>query len=212
VIKSDGSNRQQLTFGPSIYVTTLSWSPDGQRILVGRSAPDRIVVVNTNGSGERDLIQPGDGESDGGAQWSPDGKTIAFLRYVAPPPFRFYGIQNLWVVEADGSNPRNISGFTIDTDGYVGGYDWASDSDRLAFTSGLGSLTVVGRDGSARNTTEREDVSLDSPSWSPDGSKIMVMMSTALLKHGVALINPDGTGLTRLSPADTYEESAVWQP
>jgi Tol biopolymer transport system component len=116
------------------------------------------------------------------------------------------------VVEADGSNPRNVSGFTFDGDGYVGGYDWASDSDRLVFTSGLGSLTVVRKDGSDRNTTHRDDVSLDSPSWSPDGSKIMVLMSTAQLLRGVALINPDGTGLTRLSPADTYEESAVWQP
>jgi Tol biopolymer transport system component len=212
VIDSDGSNRRQLTFGPPISLSSFSWSPDSRRILIGRFEPSRIVVVNADGSGERDLIQPGDQQSDGGARWSPDGRTIAFLRWVAPPPDRYYGIQNLWVVEADGSNPRNVSGFTFDGDGYVGGYDWASDSDRLVFTSGLGSLTVVRKDGSDRNTTHRDDVSLDSPSWSPDGSKIMVLMSTAQLLRGVALINPDGTGLTRLSPADTYEESAVWQP
>jgi Tol biopolymer transport system component len=213
VTNTDGTERHQLTHGLRVEWTTLSWSPDGQHILIGRSNPLRIVRVNADGSGERDLTRPGAYESDYSAGWSPDGRTIAFLRRAAPPPFEEVPLQNLWVMDADGANSRNVTGWTFDDiDYFADSYGWAPDSERLAFTHGLGMLSVLRKDGSERRTMRWEKTSIDSPSWSPDGSKIMLMISREFTLRGIALVNPDGTNLTRVAEGAEYVAQAVWQP
>jgi Tol biopolymer transport system component/DNA-binding winged helix-turn-helix (wHTH) protein len=88
--KADGSNRQQLTFGPSI-VFMPTWSPDGKWIafmagLRGESFARtwKIYVVPAEGGPATDLLPESPGQLD--PTWSPDGKKLAFAPIPGGPP------------------------------------------------------------------------------------------------------------------------------
>ncbi|MBV9182445.1 MAG: PD40 domain-containing protein, partial [Acidobacteria bacterium] len=76
--KSDGSERQQLTYS-SQYVLLPRWSPDDKEILFESPTrkPSRIYAVSSQGGSTRELM-PNDLHSQGDPNWSPDGKKIVF--------------------------------------------------------------------------------------------------------------------------------------
>src|SRR6476619_5871601 len=105
-------------------------SPDGSRVLYTVATPDlaanrtvRDVWMVTIATGEtRNLTHNG---RDGGARWSPDGKTIAFLST------RSNGNQ-IYVINADGtSEPKQLTTFSSDVDNIV----WSPDGRSIAFTA-----------------------------------------------------------------------------
>jgi hypothetical protein len=75
-------------------VSTPVWSPDGGRIAFGRD--DGVFVTNADGS---DLIKVADGSDP---RWSPDGRWILYSVSVG------LGVGDLWIVRADGGEPRLI--------------------------------------------------------------------------------------------------------
>jgi dipeptidyl aminopeptidase/acylaminoacyl peptidase len=105
-------------------------SPDGARVLYSVATPDlganrtvRDVWIVTIATGEtHNLTHNG---RDGGARWSPDGKTIAFLST------RANGNQ-IYLIDADGSgDPRQLTSFSSDVDNIV----WSPDGRSIAFTA-----------------------------------------------------------------------------
>jgi Tol biopolymer transport system component len=100
---ADGGNRLILTnFSPP--ATTPIWSPDGKSIVYVRrdvgtdASKDTLVLVNADGSGGKDLVANARQPS-----WSPDGKTIVYSGGTGND-------QGLFLVSADGSNPRPLTG------------------------------------------------------------------------------------------------------
>jgi eukaryotic-like serine/threonine-protein kinase len=87
-----------------------AWSADSQWVAfqsgasndlsafgIGVFPPSTIWVVRADGSGARQVTQPGKPEGGHGApSWSPDGKHIVFVTAT-------YGASDLWAVAADGS-------------------------------------------------------------------------------------------------------------
>ena len=73
-------------------------SPDGQTILFDLLG-DLYTMPITGGSAKRIM---GGLSFESQPVWSPDGKTIAFLTDRT-------GVENLWIANADGSNPRAVS-------------------------------------------------------------------------------------------------------
>lgn len=55
-----------------------SWSPGGNRIAFSQPSPSGVAIMNADGS-NRKLIEAG----GWGAQWSPDGKKIAYRAYTS---------------------------------------------------------------------------------------------------------------------------------
>ena len=107
---SDGTNIRKLTdwtFGGEIYEPGLQrppqWSPEGNQLLFSQASElgDRdIYVIRDDGSSLLNLTAfPG---KDLDPVWSPDGKWIAFVTTRD-------GNQEIYVMSADGSAPRNIS-------------------------------------------------------------------------------------------------------
>ena len=108
-----------------------AWSPDGTKIVFSRgdlfSFPAfSLFVVNPDGSGLTQLLSADFEDPPGNwlnyPAWSPDGKSIAFLR---ANDYMFWPV---YVVNADGSSPRMLKGH----DGNVMEPSWSPDGTMLA--------------------------------------------------------------------------------
>ena len=130
-VKLDGGGLTQLTpDGMAFNFCNGSWSPQGNEILFSAHVPNfdyhsSIWVVNTDGSGLRQIPVPGCGgpNSDPDAigcfspTWSPDGTKILFGRRQGSKQ------SDLYTVNADGSGLFQVTQ-TADID--EGGGDWGT--------------------------------------------------------------------------------------
>jgi serine/threonine protein kinase len=80
-----------------------AWSPDGTQIafVSGRFGSDDILIMSVDVQGERQLTYHGN--QDKHPTWSPDGSRIAFWSD------RETGRAQIWVIDADGGEPINLS-------------------------------------------------------------------------------------------------------
>jgi dipeptidyl aminopeptidase/acylaminoacyl peptidase len=103
-------------------------SPDGRQVLYTVRTTDvnrntrsaRTYVLSTTGGAGRPF--PGSNVSATEARWSPDGTHIAYI-----------ADDQLWVADATGANPKQLSKLTGGAPGPV----WSPAGDRIAFTSAV---------------------------------------------------------------------------
>src|SRR5712692_7102725 len=196
----DQSLEMKSAFNPKI-------SPDGRRVVYELQSAnwednsfDRNLWIADIASGEvRQLTSAK--KSSTGADWSPDGKWIAF---VSDRPAQISGStadkKQLYVISADGGEAQQLSKSETD----VGGFEWAPDSRRIAFAAAdpepktlkdrkekYGEYSVVHADyqmahlwmidlpdgttnaaPEAKRLTEGDAFSVGSFAWSPDGTRI----------------------------------------
>ncbi len=105
------------------------------------------------------------GVYDSAGTWSPDGAQIAFESDVD-------GDMDIYVMNADGTGVRQLTGAEPDADAHDEGPAWSPDGLQIAFTSGTGNLTgdihVMNADGSdVRRITDNQD---PRPGWARDES------------------------------------------
>ena len=196
----DQSLEMKSAFNPKI-------SPDGRRVVYEVQSAnwednsfDRNLWIADIASGEvRQLTSAK--KSSTGADWSPDGKWIAFI---SDRPAQISGStadkKQLYVISADGGEAQQLSKSESD----VGGFEWAPDSRRIAFAAAdpepktlkdrkekYGEYSVVHADyqmahlwtielpdgtmnaaPEAKRLTEGDAFSVGSFAWSPDGARI----------------------------------------
>ena len=129
-----------------------------------------IWIVNEDSTNPCRLTYT-DGKSQHPA-WSPNG---AYLAYTGPG---LNGSESqLWVVNADGSNARQITSAPLDQP-WLFNFNptWSPDSTKLAFR-GYGDghdldLHIIDADGTDLRRVSSEYHKAEEPSWSPDGTKI----------------------------------------
>jgi Tol biopolymer transport system component len=123
------------------------WSPDGGSIAISVDVDDDWVEYPTSRSEIFVIAVPGGERTQltntstpgarimmsGSPAWSPDGTLIAFRREEVPQSTFPWGHSHLYVMRADGSNPRRIgSGENVDRRAPA----WSPDGSRIAYGDG----------------------------------------------------------------------------
>ncbi|MFN2572109.1 MAG: TolB family protein, partial [Gemmatimonadales bacterium] len=157
-------------------------------------------TVNVDGSGLQQVTN--NAALDQWADWSPNGKQLAFRRGL-----------DIYVADADGEE-QNVRQLTFSPTVLDQMPAWSPDGKRIAFMSvrdGYPSVFIMSADGEttdqpAVNLTPKDPADLASawlsraPSWTPDGH--IYFMSFRPSTNGdveVFVMNDDGSGLTRLT-------------
>ena len=213
VMNADGSNLVDLNiFSSGGRYESPVWSPDSSKIALSASLGDgmQIYVVNADGSNPVNLTQ-GIGISLGMAplpSWSPDGTKIAFANGVPS----FGPVSDIYVMNADGSNPINLTQGI----GRNANPVWSPDSSKIAFerhdSFGTPSeIYVMNADGSNPVNLTQNPAHDRFPSWSPDGTRIAFQSSRGLNSE-IYVMSADGSNLVNLTQNPANDAAPVWSP
>jgi len=190
VVNADGSGSRTLTSGPNDY--NPAWSPDGSSVVFQRRSQSGnwdLYLVRWDGSALEPLATGPEPEEE--PAWSPDGGRIAFVRS-----------GSIHVMNVDGSGITPLTNTGLDSHP-----SWSPDGTQIVFgsgRSGVEAIHIMDADGSGVVQLTSDPAGDSNPSWSPDGTKIAFERGDA----DVYLVNPDGSGLTRVVSGQT----PVWSP
>lgn len=206
-VNPDGSDPRAVGSGQRGWY--IEWSPDHSHLIFDLEVDgnEHIATVRPDGS-EYSQITKGDGFF-GDPAYSPDGGSIAYA--YAPGASVEPDSASLWVMDADGSNPRALLG-TADA-----GSDWepvySPDGTQIAFTrevqgpQGITSaIHVVNADGTDVRAISPFDDYVEHPRWSPDGQTIIYNIEYRAdlddPRNGVWTVPVAGGAPTSLLPTD----------
>jgi dipeptidyl aminopeptidase/acylaminoacyl peptidase len=193
---ADGSGVEPVIVGPGRQEGG-DVSPDGES----------IAFIDNSGGGEYEIrVAPSDGSSLGEAitdhperdatpRWSPDGSMILFRRVTD-------GVSEIWVMGADGSDPRRV----VDTGGPTYDPRWTPDGAGILFTTEAGGsmdIWTAALDGSGARQLTTHPGAEEYPTFSRDG-RFIAFMSDRMGVPTTWIMNADGSDaslLASISPA-----------
>jgi Tol biopolymer transport system component len=151
-------------------------------------------VIDTRTRAVRTLVGH---TSDTRPRWSPDGRTLAYLRTTA------FGKTQLRVRSL--GEPGRVLARDVATMYSRETYAWSPDSSAIAFVSKTGELETVSADGT-QTTKLASDVRC-CPTWSPDGRTLAYMTGAETL----AFVGVDGSP-SALVPPPGRASAPAWSP
>jgi tol-pal system beta propeller repeat protein TolB len=193
VMNADGTNPVRLTRGAGNN-SAPSWSPDGKRIAFtsDRDGQSQIYTMKPDGSDQTRITR--DAAKHYNPVWSPDGKRIVY--YTEKGDQR----DQIYIINRDGSEMKLLTGGT----GHNIFPSWRPDGRRILF----GSVRDGGAGGDVGLYTMKPDGTdvqkLSLPlrasfaRFAPDGRRI-AFISGKYPESSIYLVQPDGSGLTRLT-------------
>jgi Tol biopolymer transport system component len=227
ISKSDGSERRRTT--TRIQTSTPAWSPDGRKIAFTRNedigeyttfSDDDLFVMDADGSDLEQLTPERDGVHSGQPAWSPDGRRIAFVRGTSVPSSIVVRPGDLFVMNADGSDERSLTGGWLDARPA-----WSPDGREIAFSraksfaSSRGIWVISATGGRPRQLTQTAQSLDGAPAWSPDGTRIAFVRLTRESpnngKAAIYMMNRDGSNLRDLlrnQLFDFFSYGLTWSP
>lgn len=166
------------------YATGNRISPDGKTIVFAghkEGAPintTHIWTLPVDGGTPRQLTDAPEPYRDVYPCWSPDGKSIAFLRWRTPDNWTEVGAADTYMVSAEGGEPRRV---TLEADLFCSSpVLWSPDGKLLAYfsrdkeDSSEGALKVIPPNGGEPTVVARVQKIFANKemAWSPDSKRI----------------------------------------
>jgi hypothetical protein len=186
-----------------------AWSPDDQQILcgVGGDSPGMWSLSASDGSDPVQLTTNPDGLNDQPIGYSPDGTEIAFLR------FRPDDEGALILVNADGTDPRQVTEFGALLSHELASAAWSPDGAQLISATTSGDLIEIRSDGSGAHTIDL-DVGTDdyfafAPSYSSDGSQIVFSLEVAAAAD-IYTADRNGSNVVQITDTEVPERFPSW--
>lgn len=202
-IRTDGSHLKRLTSN-QVYDWHPNWSPDGTRLVfvTNRDGPgtDEIYLMNADGSNSVRLSR--NPIKDDTPTWHPKGERIFFSSLRD-------GNWELYSMRTDGSDVKRLTNHpaldqfpTISPDGQQMAFASERDGNRELYVANVDGTDI-------RRLTNRSEEDW-APDWSPRGDWIAFASKVGEDEWALFLIQPDGSGLARL----TYNggEYPAWSP
>jgi len=161
-----------------------------------------IRVTNADGSIQTSVV------AGSAPTWSPDGSQLAFVRITCELYYDYYYDcfpLGLGKVGTTGGDVIPLTSNYTDADP-----SWRPDGTRIAFTRGS-ALYLVNPDGSGLTPIAGAGTAA-SPHWSPNGAAIAFTCQVEGDNQDICTINPDGTGLIRLTSDAAQDARPAWSP
>ena len=173
VMDADGTNVRRLTTLPekAVLDSQPRFSPDGRRLVftrfISEDHPEEsaLFTVRLDGGGLKQLTPWGMGAGD--ADWSPDGKKLAFEAF---PVYGTYG--DIFTIDVD--DGQQLTNLTENELGVGGSSDpvWSADGKKILFVSkhsfgdesGIG-LATMNLDGTDRHHISSNPEDEHQPDW-----------------------------------------------
>src|SRR5712691_12447334 len=145
----------------------------------------------------------------GGADWSPDGKTIVFVSNLS-------GRNNLWIVDSEGGWPMQL---TV-SDQRQTSPAWSPDGKWIAYQSDYDGdeqwdiFLVSPKTGQVVNLTNTREIAEENPAWSPDGRYLAYMVkpkTSSVFEIDVYdMVMRQVRHLTTGTPKDKLNFNPIW--
>jgi dipeptidyl aminopeptidase/acylaminoacyl peptidase len=145
----------------------------------------------------------------GGAAWSPDGKSIAFISNMS-------GRNNLWVIPAEGGFPMQL---TV-SDQRQASPAWSPDGKWIAYQSDYDGdeqwdiFLVSPKTGRVVNLTQTREIAESNPRWSPDGRYLAYQVkpktSAAYEIDVYDMVMREIKHITSNTPQDKRNVNPIW--
>ena len=180
-------------FTQFVHPLTDTWAG---RAPVAPQTQTELFFMRADGT-EQTRLTISSGHSDGSPSWSPDGRTIAFIRSdrasVSNP------VGEIYRMNADGSGATALTRSAA----WYGGPLWSHDGQAIAFSlmrKDTRKWTIAVIDASGGDPRLLIDSSANDilDSWSPDGTRL-IFHSDRTGRPQVFVMNADGSGQTQLT-------------
>lgn len=171
-------------------IRSISLSPDGGRALFG--ARGEVFSVPTDEGITYNHTQSS-GAHERGAEYSPDGKWMAWLSDQS-------GEYEIWIQAADGSDAARQ--LTSGNTSYIFNIRWSPDSKYLAWNDQLYRLMLTDIEkGESRQVAKSERSRLSDFNWSPDSKWLVFSDAMPNQMSVIKMVSTDGTQLHQVSEA-----------
>ncbi len=179
-------------------VQALSLGPTGKRLVVqGRGQLFSVPAEQ----GEIRPVASMIGTACQEPEWSPDGKSIAFLSDRD-------GDWNIWMIAGDGTGePKQITKYKGMP---ISNILWSKDSKTIAYTTLDNKLMTVAVDTLVQTQIVQSDHGIGPYSFSPDSKWIAYATGDRQNQSSIYLYNFETKQATRVTNAPTTDTSPVW--
>jgi TolB protein len=200
----DGNNEVKLTGSNVINMMDMnfSWSPDGEKIVYGVDALNKVdmYIMNNDGSGNHKVDIP---VSVFSPSYTPGGSRIMFNSIIDIE-------RDLFLVGTDSSNLQRLESKNIG----VGHAEMKSDESKIYFSGSSGmnwDIYEVDPDGSNLKNLTNGVGNNHKPHISPDG-KYIAFLSYRDGNDGLWIMHADGSNPSRISKGAYLSFPGSWSP